>query len=139
MPVASPTLPHSTYTYTAPASSLKPSDLHMGVPRSRCSTPWSHHAFCLLRTSSLHPTISLILTPSLPPPQPHATSTLGIPRSPCSTSWSHHAFCPTTYLISCLRPILDPSPTATPGKPPHRDSTMHFLFLPGVGGTGRQP
>ena len=26
---------------------LQPLNIHMGVPRSRCSTPWSHHALCL--------------------------------------------------------------------------------------------
>ena len=26
---------------------LQPLNIHMGAPRSRCSTPWSHHALCL--------------------------------------------------------------------------------------------
>ena len=29
---------------------LPPLDIHMGVPRSRCSTPWNHHALCLPHT-----------------------------------------------------------------------------------------
>ena len=29
---------------------FQPLDIRMGVPRSRCSTPWSHHALCLPHT-----------------------------------------------------------------------------------------
>ena len=29
---------------------LPPLNIHMGVPRSRCSTPWNHHALCLPHT-----------------------------------------------------------------------------------------
>ena len=50
---------------------------------------------------SAHPLISLMFT----------LLTLGIPRSRCSTPWSHHVFCPTTYLVSCLHPLLAPGPS----------------------------
>ena len=37
----------STLPQPRPCCILQPLDIHMGVPRSRCSTPWSHHALCL--------------------------------------------------------------------------------------------
>ena len=104
---------------------LQPLNIHMGVPRSRCSTPWSHHALCLphpFNISNAYP----LPAPSSPRSRCSTPScpllTLGIPHSRRSTPrcpmcsalppTRHHAFCP-----------------------PHTS----FVSLPGVGGTGRQP
>ena len=47
----SPHIATSTSTpSTLPRPRLQPLNIHMGVPRSRCSTPWNHHALCLPHT-----------------------------------------------------------------------------------------
>ena len=102
---------------------LQPLNMHMGVPRSRCSTPWSHHALCLphpFNISNAYP----LPAPSSPrsrcstPSCPLLTS----PHSRCSTPRCPHVFCATTYASRAF-------------CPPHTS----FVSLPGVGGTGRQP
>ena len=50
-PTSSLLPPLSTSTpSTLPRPRLRPLNIHMGVPRSRCSTPWNHHALCLPHT-----------------------------------------------------------------------------------------
>ena len=46
LPAPSTSTP-STLPWPRPCCVLQPLNIHMGVPRSRCSTPWSYHAPCL--------------------------------------------------------------------------------------------
>ena len=79
---------------------LQPLNIHIKVPRSRCSTPWSHHALCLPPpTSSLACTLYWRHVP-LPPRVNLHTGTIGPPflASPTSLLPAPSASTPSTVV-----------------------------------------